>query len=188
MVIVFPPTWDSTGRGGRRTHPPQTTPCNVIAGCQNISRACINNRANTYPLSTICYPFFRTRHINQLSETNMMHFLLNLLWIKSLYMFRTLLAHPQEALHSGTWYVVVYWASNARNMLRLLILNKLSKMCIALVSLCWYTVMHGESQYWYTVMHGESQYRYTVMHGQSQYRYTVMHGQSQYRYTVMHGE
>jgi hypothetical protein len=28
-----------------------------------------------------------------------MHFLLNLLRIKGLYMFRALLAHPQEALH-----------------------------------------------------------------------------------------
>jgi hypothetical protein len=35
----------------------------------------------------------------QYSETNVMHFLFNLLRIKGLYMFRTLLAHPQEALH-----------------------------------------------------------------------------------------
>jgi hypothetical protein len=41
----------------------------------------------------------------QYSETNVMHFLLNLLRIKGLYMFRALLAHPQEALHSGTWYM-----------------------------------------------------------------------------------
>jgi hypothetical protein len=33
------------------------------------------------------------------SETNVMHFLFSLLRIKSLYMFRALLAHPQEALH-----------------------------------------------------------------------------------------
>jgi hypothetical protein len=33
------------------------------------------------------------------SETNVMHFLLSLLRIKGLYMFRALLAHPQEALH-----------------------------------------------------------------------------------------
>jgi hypothetical protein len=33
------------------------------------------------------------------SETNMMHFLFNLLRIKGLYMFRALLAHPQESLH-----------------------------------------------------------------------------------------
>jgi hypothetical protein len=33
------------------------------------------------------------------NETNVMHFLFNLLIIKGLYMFRALLAHPQEALH-----------------------------------------------------------------------------------------
>jgi hypothetical protein len=32
-----------------------------------------------------------------------MHFLLNLLRIKGLYMFRALLAHLQ-VLHNGTWY------------------------------------------------------------------------------------
>jgi hypothetical protein len=36
---------------------------------------------------------------NQYSETNGMHFLFNLLRIKSLYMFRALLPHPQEVLH-----------------------------------------------------------------------------------------
>jgi hypothetical protein len=36
---------------------------------------------------------------NQCSENNVMHFLFNLLRIKCLYMFRALLAHPQEALH-----------------------------------------------------------------------------------------
>jgi hypothetical protein len=35
--------------------------------------------------------------LNQYSETNVMHFLLNLLRIKGLYMFRALLSHPQEA-------------------------------------------------------------------------------------------
>jgi hypothetical protein len=35
----------------------------------------------------------------QYSETNVMHFLFNLLRIKGLYMFRALLAPPQEALH-----------------------------------------------------------------------------------------
>jgi hypothetical protein len=34
----------------------------------------------------------------QYSEANVMHFLFNLLRIKGLYMFRALLAHPQEAL------------------------------------------------------------------------------------------
>jgi hypothetical protein len=35
----------------------------------------------------------------QYSETNVMHFLFNLLRIKGLYMFQALLAHPQEARH-----------------------------------------------------------------------------------------
>jgi hypothetical protein len=36
---------------------------------------------------------------NQFSETNVMHFLFNLLRIRGLYIFRALLAHPQEAFH-----------------------------------------------------------------------------------------
>jgi hypothetical protein len=44
--------------------------------------------------------------LNQYSETNMMHFSFNLLRIKGLYMFRALLAHPQEALHKRH---LVYW-------------------------------------------------------------------------------
>jgi hypothetical protein len=35
----------------------------------------------------------------QFSETNVMHFLFSLLKIKGLYIFRALLAHPQEANH-----------------------------------------------------------------------------------------
>jgi hypothetical protein len=34
-----------------------------------------------------------------------MHFLFSLLRIMGLYMFRALLAHPQEALQNGTWYI-----------------------------------------------------------------------------------
>jgi hypothetical protein len=37
------------------------------------------------------------------SETNMTHFIFSLLRIKGLYMFRALLTHPQEVLHSGSW-------------------------------------------------------------------------------------
>jgi hypothetical protein len=37
-----------------------------------------------------------THRSNQYSETNVMHFLFNLLRIKGLYMFRALLAHPHE--------------------------------------------------------------------------------------------
>jgi hypothetical protein len=41
-----------------------------------------------------------TIYILLYSETNVMHFLFNLLRLKGLYMFRALLAHPQEALHN----------------------------------------------------------------------------------------
>jgi hypothetical protein len=37
--------------------------------------------------------------VHQYSETNVMHFLFSLLRINGLYMFRALLAHPQEAIH-----------------------------------------------------------------------------------------
>jgi hypothetical protein len=43
-----------------------------------------------------CWPYIT---VYQYSETNVMHFLFNLLRINGLYMFRALLAHPQEALH-----------------------------------------------------------------------------------------
>jgi hypothetical protein len=39
-----------------------------------------------------------TRNVNQYSETNVMHVLFNLLRINGLYMFRALLADPQETL------------------------------------------------------------------------------------------
>jgi hypothetical protein len=46
-------------------------------------------------------PGFEPRNFQgvQCSETNMMHVLLSLLRIKGFYMFRALLAHPQEALN-----------------------------------------------------------------------------------------
>jgi hypothetical protein len=40
-----------------------------------------------------------TTNYGQYNETNVMHFSFNLLRIKVLYMFRALLAHPQEVLH-----------------------------------------------------------------------------------------
>jgi hypothetical protein len=43
---------------------------------------------------------------NQYSESNVMHFLFNLLKIKGLYMFQALLVHPQEALHKRHLYIV----------------------------------------------------------------------------------
>jgi hypothetical protein len=36
------------------------------------------------------------------------------------------------------------WASNARNVQRPLIVNKLNENCFTLVSLYWYTMMHGQ--------------------------------------------
>jgi hypothetical protein len=46
------------------------------------------------------FPFYRpTLFGDQYNGTNMMHFSFNLLRIKGLYMFRALLAHPQESLH-----------------------------------------------------------------------------------------
>jgi hypothetical protein len=38
--------------------------------------------------------------VHQYSETNVMHFLFNLLRIKDLYVFWALLSHPQEALRT----------------------------------------------------------------------------------------
>jgi hypothetical protein len=106
--------------------------------------------------------------IYKYSETNVMHFLLSLLRIKDLYMFRALLAPPQEALNKRhlvlcirvtlVGYTILVqptdithkqyikcqlcnpswgWASNARNIWRSLILNKLNKKCITLISLSW---------------------------------------------------
>jgi hypothetical protein len=43
----------------------------------------------------------------QHSETNVMHFLFNLLGIRGLYVFRALLAHSQEALNKRH---LVYWS------------------------------------------------------------------------------
>jgi hypothetical protein len=44
----------------------------------------------------MCFVF---KGLSQFSETNVMQILLSLLRIKGLYMFRALLAHPQEALY-----------------------------------------------------------------------------------------
>jgi hypothetical protein len=159
----------------------------------------------------------------QYSETNVMHSLFSLLRIKGLYMFRALLAHPQNALHkrhlvycvrvmsvgctrigvelptditrtqytkcclySASWG----WASNARNMYRPLILNKLNKKCIMLVSLYWYTVMRGQHHYIFTILiycdarSTSLQFHYTDIlwcavniTTVSLYWYTMMHGQ-----------
>jgi hypothetical protein len=49
--------------------------------------------------------FGKTNWLCQYSETDVMHFSLILLRIKGLYMFRALLAHPQQVLHNSTWYI-----------------------------------------------------------------------------------
>jgi hypothetical protein len=58
------------------------------------------------------------RHEFQCSETNVMHFILNLLRINGLYMFRALIAHPQEVLYKRhlAYCVRVVQPSNARNV------------------------------------------------------------------------
>jgi hypothetical protein len=89
--------------------------------------------------------------VYQYSETNLMQFLFSLLRIKGLYIFRALLAHPQEVLQkrhlvhcvrvmsvgcyqvwSGTGVCDI---SNARKMKRPLIVYKLNEKCITLFSL-----------------------------------------------------
>jgi hypothetical protein len=63
-------------------------------------------------------------------------------------MFQALLTHPQEVLHMQytkccLWNASWGWASNAWNMYMPLILTKLNKKCIMLVSY-WYTMMHRQ--------------------------------------------
>jgi hypothetical protein len=64
-----------------------------------------------------------------------MHFLLNLLRIKGLYMFRALLAHPRKALHK--WYLVYCVCVMSVGCTRI-------EIVLTLVSLYWDTVMHGQ--------------------------------------------
>jgi hypothetical protein len=45
--------------------------------------------------------YLTTRRNNQYNKTNVMHSLFNLLRIKGLYMFRALLADPQDVPHNG---------------------------------------------------------------------------------------
>jgi hypothetical protein len=46
-----------------------------------------------------CFVDLASYTVYQYSETNVMHILFNLLRITGLYIFRALLAHPQEVLH-----------------------------------------------------------------------------------------
>jgi hypothetical protein len=43
--------------------------------------------------------------VYQYSETNVMHFLFNVLRIKGPDIFRALLDDPQKELHNSTWYI-----------------------------------------------------------------------------------
>jgi hypothetical protein len=74
-----------------------------------------------------------------------MHFLFNLLRINGLYMFRALLAHPQESLHNRHLVYcvrVVSWLHQVWSGTTL-ILNKWNKRCITLVSLYWLSFFLG---------------------------------------------
>jgi hypothetical protein len=59
------------------------------------------NTVNRYFFLMFCWPWII---VYQHSETNVMHFLFNLLWLQGLYVFRALLAHPQKALNK--WHLV----------------------------------------------------------------------------------
>jgi hypothetical protein len=59
----------------------------------------LDNATNHHSVTEMLFTF-----LFQYSETNVMHFLFNLLRIKDLCMFQALLAHPQEALNNGIWY------------------------------------------------------------------------------------
>jgi hypothetical protein len=48
------------------------------------------------PPLMFCWPYFI---VYQYTRTNVMHFSFDLLRIKGLYMFRALLAHPQQVMH-----------------------------------------------------------------------------------------
>jgi hypothetical protein len=76
--------------------------------------------------------YFSDLNLGQYSKTNVMH-LFNLLRIKSLYMFRTLLAHLQEVLHKRVLLYCVsimsvgctgIGAANLHNTQRLLKMSK----------------------------------------------------------------
>jgi hypothetical protein len=80
--------------------------------------------------------------VYQYNENKVMHFLFNLLRIKSLCSATATVTQPTDIiptqytkcrLFSASWG----WASNARNMQRPLILNKLNEKWITLVSLYW---------------------------------------------------
>jgi hypothetical protein len=74
---------------------------------QRIFCACVQISETSYLHHlTFIFTFSYNIKVTQCNETNVMHFLFNLLKIKSLYIFRTLLAHLQEVLHKRH---LVYW-------------------------------------------------------------------------------
>jgi hypothetical protein len=73
---------------------------------KEIAVFCVMARHNS---TASCRRFEGTYCQYQYSETDVMHFLFNLLRIKGLYMFRALFAHPQEVLHKRHLVYCVYW-------------------------------------------------------------------------------
>jgi hypothetical protein len=80
--------------------------------------------------------------IYQYSKTNVMHFLFSLLRIMDLYMFRALLAHPQEALHHDTWYTAcVLWQLAAPG------LGGASQTALGIWRTCYVSWLHQDWEY-----------------------------------------
>jgi hypothetical protein len=75
-----------------------------------------------------------TNQFNQYSDTNEMNFLIILLRTKGLYMFRALLAHPQEALRNGTWYIACVLCQLAAGILRACYVSWLLVYCVRVMS------------------------------------------------------
>jgi hypothetical protein len=65
-----------------------------------------NDKYRPQYISALCNSGHAAQQVIQEGETNVMHFLFNLLRIKGLYMFRALLAQFQEAQHKQN---LVYW-------------------------------------------------------------------------------
>jgi hypothetical protein len=61
--------------------------------------------------TTACTMLYPDINHNQYSKTKVMHFLLNLLSIKGLYMFQALLTHLHEALNKGHLVYCVRYVS-----------------------------------------------------------------------------
>jgi hypothetical protein len=103
----------------------------------------------------IVYEYVQDIRKNQYSIANVVHFLFNLLRINGLYMFRALLAYPQEALHKRHLVYCVRVISvgcttvKAELVSQTPFLNKLNRKCITLVLLYWCTMMHCQQNIQY---------------------------------------